>query len=45
LGEPKDGATMLIFAVGIINIEAIQEWKTDKSLNALKDLCIRHKQI
>ena len=38
LGEPKDGAIMLIFVVGIISIEVIQEWKTDKTLNALKDL-------
>jgi Ca2+-transporting ATPase len=38
LGEPKDGAIMLIFVVGIISIEAIQEWKTDKTLKALKDL-------
>ncbi len=38
LGEPKDGAIMLVFVVGIISIEAIQEWKTDKTLKALKDL-------
>jgi Ca2+-transporting ATPase len=38
LGEPKDGAIMLVFVVGIISIQAIQEWKTDKTLNALKDL-------
>lgn len=38
LGEPKDGAIMLVFVVGIISIEAIQEWKTDKTLNALKEL-------
>lgn len=38
LGEPKDGAIMLVFVVGIISIEAIQEWKTDRTLNALKDL-------
>lgn len=38
LGEPKDGAIMLVFVVGIISIEVIQEWKTDKTLNALKDL-------
>ncbi|MBY6829023.1 cation-translocating P-type ATPase, partial [Clostridium botulinum] len=28
LGEPKDGAIMLVFVVGIISIEVIQEWKT-----------------
>jgi Ca2+-transporting ATPase len=38
LGEPKDGAIMLVFVVGIISIEVIQEWKADKTLNALKDL-------
>lgn len=38
LGEPRDGAIMLVFVVGVISIEAIQEWKTDKTLNALKDL-------
>lgn len=38
LGEPKDGAIMLVFVVGIISIEAIQEWKTDKTLSALRDL-------
>src|SRR5574344_2987416 len=38
LGEPKDGFIMLIFIVAIISIDIIQEWKTDKTLNALKDL-------
>jgi len=38
LGEPADGLIMLLFVVGIISIEIIQEWKTDKTLNALKDL-------
>ncbi|HEX3029424.1 MAG TPA: cation-translocating P-type ATPase [Clostridia bacterium] len=38
LGEPRDGAIMLVFVVGVISIEAIQEWKTDKTLRALKDL-------
>lgn len=42
LGEPRDGAIMLIFVVGIISIEVIQEWKTDKTLNALKDLSAPH---
>lgn len=42
LGEPRDGAIMLIFVVGIISIDAIQEWKTDKTLNALKDLSAPH---
>ena len=38
LGEPRDGALMLIFVLGIISIDVIQEWKTDRTLNALKDL-------
>lgn len=38
LGEPRDGAIMLIFVIGIISIDVIQEWKTDKTLSALKDL-------
>ncbi len=38
LGEPRDGIIMLIFVVGIILIDIMQEWKTDKTLNALKDL-------
>ena len=42
LGEAGDGAIMLIFVVGIISIDVIQEWKTDKTLNALKDLSAPH---
>lgn len=42
LGEPRDGLIMLIFVVGIISIDVIQEWKTDKTLNALKDLSAPH---
>lgn len=38
LGEPRDGAIMLIFVVGIISIDIIQEWKTGKILSVLKDL-------
>ena len=38
LGEPRDGIIMLIFVIGIIMIDIIQEWKTDKTLSALKDL-------
>ncbi|MEG0618338.1 MAG: cation-translocating P-type ATPase [Bacilli bacterium] len=38
LGEPRDGVIMLVFVVAIISIEVIQEWKTDKTLKALKDL-------
>lgn len=42
LGEPKDGAIMLIFVVAVIGIEVIQEWRTDKTLAALKDLSAPH---
>jgi len=42
LGEPRDGAIMLVFVVGIIGIDVIQEWKTDKTLSALKDLSAPH---
>lgn len=38
LGEPQDGAIMLVFVVVIITIEIYQEWKTDQTLHALKDL-------
>ncbi len=42
LGEARDGAIMLIFVVGIISIDIIQEWKTDKTLQALKSLSSPH---
>jgi ATPase, P-type (transporting), HAD superfamily, subfamily IC len=42
LGEPRDGAIMLIFVVSIISIDVVEEWKTDKTLNALKDLSAPH---
>ncbi|MBC3798280.1 cation-translocating P-type ATPase [Acetobacterium tundrae] len=42
LGEPRDGAVMLIFVIGIISIDVLQEWKTDKTLNALKELSAPH---
>lgn len=45
LGEPRDGAIMLIFVIGIISIEAIQEWKTDKTLQALKNLSAPQVQV
>ena len=38
LGEPRDGIIMLIFVIGIIMIDIIQEWKTDKTLSTLKNL-------
>ncbi len=45
LGEPRDGAIMLIFVVGIISIDVIQEWKTDRTLSALKDLSAPHVRV
>lgn len=45
LGEPRDGAIMLIFVIGIISIDVFQEWKTDKTLNALKDLSAPHIKV
>ena len=45
LGEPRDGAIMLVFVLGIISIDVIQEWKTDQTLNALKDLSAPHIKV
>ena len=45
LGEPRDGAIMLIFVVAIITIDVVQEWKTDKTLSALKDLSAPHVKV
>lgn len=42
LGEPRDGAIMLIFVAGIITIDVVQEWKTDKTITALKNLSAPH---
>ena len=45
LGEPRDGAIMLVFVIGVISIDVIQEWKTDKTLKALKDLSAPHIKV
>lgn len=45
LGEPRDGLIMLISVIGILTIDIIQEWKTDKTLNALKDLSAPHIKV
>ncbi|HOV70307.1 MAG TPA: HAD-IC family P-type ATPase, partial [Clostridia bacterium] len=42
LGEPIDGAVMLVFVIGIISIDIIQEYRTDKTLKALKSLSEPH---
>lgn len=45
LGEPRDGSIMLVFVIGIISIDVIQEWKTDKTLKALKNLSAPHIKV
>ena len=45
LGEPRDGAVMLVFVLGIIGIDVSQEWKTDKTIEALRDLSAPHVQV
>ena len=42
LSEPGDGIVMLIFVLSMISIDVIQGWKTDKTLNALKELSAPH---
>ena len=42
LGKPGDGAIMLIFVIAVISIEIIQEWRIDRTLDALKDLSAPH---
>lgn len=36
LGEPGDGAVMFVFITGVVGIDVIQEWKTDRTLAVLK---------
>ncbi len=38
LGEPRDGIIMICFVTFMSGINIFQEWKTDKTLQALKDL-------
>ncbi len=45
LGETGDGLLLFVFVIGIIGIDVIQEWKTDKTLNALKDLSAPHVRV
>lgn len=42
LGEPRDGLIMLIFVFAVIAIDIFQEWKTDKTISALKKLSTPH---
>ncbi|MGN1200797.1 MAG: cation-translocating P-type ATPase [Candidatus Caccovivens sp.] len=45
LGEARDGAIMLVFVVAVISIDIIQEWKTDKTLNTLKQMSEPHIKV
>jgi P-type Ca2+ transporter type 2C len=45
LGEPRNGAIMLVFVIGVIGIDVTQEWKTDRTLNALKNLSAPRIQV
>ncbi len=38
LGEPRDGSIMICFVAFMIGINVFQEWRTDRTLQALKDL-------
>lgn len=38
LGEPRDGAIMLVFVAFMAGINLYQEWRTDKTLEALRSL-------
>jgi Ca2+-transporting ATPase len=45
LGQPGDGVVMLVFVAGIVGIDVVQEWKTDRTLNALRDLSAPHARV
>lgn len=38
LGEPRDALIMMIFVVFVAAITFVQEWKTERTVDALKDL-------
>ncbi|MBZ9633981.1 cation-translocating P-type ATPase [Clostridium sp. FP1] len=42
LGEPGEGSIMLIFVIFVATITFLQEWKTEKTIDALKDLTAPH---
>ncbi|MBU3191454.1 cation-translocating P-type ATPase [Clostridium bowmanii] len=42
LGEPREGSIMLIFVMFVATITFVQEWKTEKTMDALKDLTSPH---
>ena len=45
LSQPRDGVIMLVFVAGMISIDVIQGWKTDKTLSALKNLSAPHIRV
>ena len=45
LGAPRDGSIMLLSVICITCIAIVQEWKTDKTLSALKDLSAPHIKV
>lgn len=42
LGEPREAGILLIFVVFVATITFVQEWKTEKTMNALKELTSPH---
>jgi P-type Ca2+ transporter type 2C len=45
LGEEMEGIIMLVFVFGIIAMDVLQEWKTDKTMKALKDLSMPNVKV
>lgn len=45
LGEPRDGIVMLLFVAFMSGINLFQEWRTDKTLQALKELSSPQVQV
>jgi Ca2+-transporting ATPase len=45
LGEARDGVIMLCFVAFMASINFIQEWRTDKTLQALKELSAPHVRV
>lgn len=45
LGEALEGIIMLVFVLGIITMDVIQEWNTNKTLKTLKDLSMPYVKV
>ena len=45
LGEPKEAAIMLVFVAFVASITFIQEWKTERTVNSLRDLTSPHVNV